>query len=693
MARTPALLVPNTPEGKFYNALPDIPRRITDAVDGVIRKAAGNAVDLAGYPLFEGSKDGLTQLLLDAINVFSFDDVKQYGFQNAAKLIQNLPIFPSDEVGELVDFGAGKTPVEVAARRLPNGYFRFPAATSYALLGKIYKEGGTYKTLDQLGGKPKVFYDFNFGVCFSDEVAYWFTADPPVGLFGLDPVQKIMSQLLANFDKENSSGSAWQALGAQVLLRKIAQDFIKRTNLQDINQLGVRDGTVQIDVQQQESYIVETIPVNEFFNRQTGEVYWNPYWLDSFFIASYGEGEGITEAVLDDDGGVYRLRTVGRATGLKAFLSSPIFKIASLGLAIWGIGAALASISTAGVGVANVAQLTASVNNLPGVDLGIVGDVAAGISGGIKLAAGIPGANSMFDFDTGSFDLPEFDAGGFDMVGLDFDIPVIDSGLLEINFTFEDIGANVIDFDDSIFADYGLEATDLIPDDFGNIFTVTGDAVQLTPEAYVKSIYIDEGGNYRDYTNNVLLSQQEADMVFNESGLDDDAVFAELANRAQGLAGNSFVAQAGPNGRPAGTPQPAAKGEVPWFQALSQEVMGWFKTVTSYSLAKEQLQKTGRYTPPYQTSPTGTPYSQVPGVPVRRADGTVVTNNGNGTQTIQYPSGQVQTVPVSVNPSGFQGGQFTPGSFGGQLIPGVNNSTLLIAGAGLVAVALLARRK
>jgi hypothetical protein len=69
-----------------------------------------------------------------------------------------------------------------------------------------------------------------------------------------------------------------------------------------------------------------------------------------------------------------------------------------------------------------------------------------------------------------------------------------------------------------------------------------------------------------------------------------------------------------------------------------------------------------------------------------------VTNNGNGTQTIQYPNGQTQTVPVSVNPSGFTGSQLTPGSFGGQLIPGVTNSTLLIAGAGLVAVALLARR-
>ena len=690
MARTPALLVPATPEGRFYNALPDFAARIANAVDPLIRQAAGDLKDLAGAPLFNGSKERLERLLLDAINQFSFDEVKAYGVQRLAQLFATLPIFPSDDAGELVDFAAGKTPLEVLARRLPNGLYRFPAATAYALLGRIWLRDGAYRYIDEYGGAPRVFYDVNYGVCFSEEVAYWMTADPPVGLFGLDPVQKIMSQLLANFDKENSSGGAWQALGAQVFLRKIAEDFIKRTNLQDINQLGVRDGTAQIDVQQQESYIVETIPVNEFFNRQTGEVYWNPYWATSFFIASYGEGDGITEAVLDDDNGVYRLRTVGRATGIKAFLSSPIFKIVSLGLAIWGIGAALASISTAGATVANVAQLTASVNNLPGVDLGTVGDVAAGISGGIKLAAGIPGANSMFDFDEGSFDVPAFDAGGFDMVGLDFDIPVIDPSLFDFNLTLEDIGANVIDFDTSVFADYGLEATDLIPDDFGNIFTVTGEAVVLDPETYVKSIYIDEGGNYRDYTNNVLLSQAEADTIFNESGLDDDAVFAELANRAQGLAGNAFVAQPGPAGRPAGTPAPAAQGEVPFFQALSQEVMGWFKTITSYSLAKEQLEKTGRYTPPYQTNPNGTAYPQVPGVPVRRADGSTVVNNGNGTQTIQYPNGQVQTVPTNLNPQSFNQSQF---GGGGALIPGVSNQTLLIAGAGLLAVALLARRK
>jgi hypothetical protein len=680
MARTPALLVPATPEGRFYNALPDFAARIANAVDPLIRQAAGDLKDLAGAPLFNGSKERLERLLLDAVNQFSFDDVKAYGVQNVAKLLTNLPIFPSDDAGELVDFAAGKTPLEVLARRLPNGTYRFPAATSYALLGRIWLRDGAYRYIDEYGGAPKIFFDATYGVTFSEEIAYWMTADPPVGLFGLDAVTKIAGQLLERFDKQGSSGAAWQQIGPQAFIKRVAERFIAITGLDDINDLGLAPTTREVIDAYTGFASIED--VYSYIDLRTGRVIDIDPSLYGFTIEGFGEGEGFTWASLLYENGQWVFRTTGEATGLKAFLSSDLFKIVSIGLAIWGIGAALASISTGGATFLNVAQLTASVDNLPGVDLGVVGDVAKGLSFGINAASSIPGAESMFDFEPGSFDLPEFDAGGFD-------IPVVDPGSLEVSLTLEDIGAGVIDFDTSIFADFGLEATDLIPDDFGNIFTVTGEAVMLDPETYVKSIYIDEGGNYRDYTNRVLLSQPEADAIFNESGADNDAVFAELATRAQGLAGNAFVAEAGPNGRPAGTPAPAARGEVPFFQVVSEQVMGWFKTITAYSLAKEQLEKTGRYTPPYQTNTNGTDYSQVPGVPVRRADGSTVVNNGNGTQTIQYPNGQVQTVPTNLNPQSFNQSQFG----GGALIPGISNQTLLIAGAGLLAVALLARRK
>ena len=635
MARTPALLVPNTPEGKFYNALPDVAPRIAEAIDRAIRQAAPSAVDLTGHPLFSGSKEALTQLLLNAINAWSFDDVKQRGFQATAQLIASLPIFPSDDAGEIVDFSQGKTPVEVLARRLPNGLYRFPVATSYALLGRVVADWdrGTYLYLSELGGPEKIFYSFEYGVCFSEQVAYWMTANPPVGLFGLSATTKVMSQLAERLDRSQSSGGAWEALGPQQLLSFTAQKFIQATGLTDINDLS--------------------------FESNVGE---------QFYIGDFAQGEGITYAYLIWVNNAWRFVTIGQATGLKAFLQSagPLLKIASIALAFYGIGAALASISSGGATFLNVAQLTASVDNLPGVDLGVVGDIASGVTTGINLSEKI-GTTAMDDF----YDIG--DIGSFD---------VIDPGAFDITLTLEDIGANVVDFDDSIFAGLGLDATDLLPDEFGNVFTVTGEAVALDPETYVKTIYLDEFGNYRDFSNEVVLSKAEADIAFNERGLDEDVANA-LAEKVRGLSGSTFVAQPGSDNRPDGTPAPAAQGERPFFQTLSQEVMSWFKTVTSYSLAKEQLEKTGRYTPPYQTNPNGTPYSQVPGVPIKRADGSTVINNGNGTQTIAYPDGRVQTVPTSLNP-----GQFA----GGQLIPGLSNQTLLIAGGALLAVALLSRR-
>ena len=674
MARTAALLVPNTPEGQFYNALPNVAPRIAEAIDRAIRQAAPSAVDLTGHPLFSGSKEALTQLLLNAINAWSFDDVKQRGFQATAQLIASLPIFPSDDAGEIVDFSQGKTPVEVLARRLPNGLYRFPVATSYALLGRVVADWdrGTYLYLSELGGPEKIFYSFEYGVCFSEQVAYWMTANPPVGLFGLSATTKVMSQLAERLDRSQSSGGAWEALGPQQLLSFTAQKFIQATGLTDINDLGF----VEASYTEMNDGVTQEYTAIQFIDLKTQRIITQPAVIgEQFYIGDFAQGEGITYAYLTWVDNAWRFVTIGQATGLKAFLQSagPLLKIASIALAFYGIGAALASISSGGATFLNVAQLTASVDNLPGVDLGVVGDIASGATTGINLAEKI-GTTAMDDF----YDIG--DIGSFDVGSFDFD--VIDPGAFDITLTLEDIGANVIDFDDSIFAGLGLDAKDLLPDDFGNIFTVTGEAVALDPETYVKTIYLDEFGNYRDFSNEVVLSKAEADIAFNERGLDEDVANA-LAEKVRGLSGSTFVAQPGSDNRPDGTPAPAAQGERPFFQTLSQEVMSWFKTVTSYSLAKEQLEKTGRYTPPYQTNPNGTAYSQVPGVPIKRADGSTVINNGNGTQTIAYPDGRVQTVPTSLNP-----GQFA----GGQLIPGVSNQTLLIAGGALLAVALLSRR-
>ena len=674
MARTPALLVPNSPEGRFYNALPDVAVKVAASVDQTIRQAAPSAVDLAGHPLFEGSQEGLTQLLAAAINQFSFEEVKQFGFQKAAQWISTLPIFPTTEVGEIVDFSGGKTPVEVLARRLPNGLYRFPPATSYALLGRVFDDNGTYRTLAELGGETKVFYDFVYGVCFSEQVAYWLTANPPVGLLGLDAVTKVTGQLLERLDKTQSSGGAWKALGPQALLRMTAEKFMARTRLSDINDLGFVEDTFIVNDESGRYEVIGTAFIDVKTKRRITE----PAAVDhSFFIGDFSQGEGITYAYLQWINGEWHFVTYGKLTGLKGFLQDfgPLIKVASVVLAFYGIGAALASISSSGVGFLNVAQLTASVDNLPGVDLGVVGDIAAGVSGGVKLAGSIPGVSTMFDFG-------------------DFDLSLVDPGSFDVELTLEDIGIDTLDVE-GLLADFSqlsgiqLDPGDLFTDEFGNVFNVAGEAAVLDPETYVKTIYFDEQGNVLDYTNNVLVDRETAMQAYDENG--DQGVIDKIMESTVGRGGTSFVAQPGGVNRPDGTPAPAARGEIPIFQQISQEVLGWFKTITSYSLAKEQLQKTGRYTPPYATNPNGTPYSQLPGVPVRRTDGSIVTNNGNGTQTVVTPDGRVTTTPTSVNPRSFSNSQFS--GAGGQLIPGVGNQTLILAGVGLIAVLLLARRK
>jgi hypothetical protein len=88
---------------------------------------------------------------------------------------------------------------------------------------------------------------------------------------------------------------------------------------------------------------------------------------------------------------------------------------------------------------------------------------------------------------------------------------------------------------------------------------------------------------------------------------------------------------------------------------------------------------TGKYTPTYATSAYGTPRVQAVGVPITQPDGTVITNNGNGTQTVRSPTGQISTMST-----GFTSSQ---GSILSGL--GVSSNTLLIGGGVLLAVLLL----
>jgi len=398
------------------------------------------------------------------------------------------------------------------------------------------------------------------------------------------------------------------------------------------------------------------------------------------------DGEGCTfyYVALDPAG-----KVVVRSYGEVENWGRIILFVAGAALAITGIGAAVASIAAEGITLANAAGLVSGIGALPGVDLGVAEVIAGGISSGLKLVDTLPGGTNVLNFGDFDVDIPDWDVlpdvsvpGGFDLGvsvpgGLDLDISLPDLGVDLAPGALDDIVNNLVNFD------IDIAATDVFVDELGNVFDITGAAIAVDPDIYVKSIYVDELGNIYDYSNNVILGADEAIQIFDELG--SDALDAKLAEILDGQAGDTLVSREAAGGRPAGAPQPGGQVQVPtWLEGALSLVKAYF----SYDLAREQIKRTGRYTPSYTTNTTGQRVPQVPGVPVRQADGSVVVNNGDGTITTTRPDGSVFRSAASLNP-----GTFNPALPGGSLIPGVSNTTaLLLAGGAVLAVALLSRR-
>lgn len=632
---TPALLVPDTPEGKLYKQLPLIMGKIAGRAHE--QAAQLNLISAVNGWMTEGAAEHLHLLLLNQLAGFEFSAAQDIGAAGMVRWLNQMPLFtwnpdiPQVQGQFYVPF-TQKDGTRIRKFNLPfqerePGLFAAHPTIAYGYLGKMPNYEGVRGYINEGGGVCFAVYHPHHGVLFSKGLIQT-TALALRIMFERLEFDANWNELIADKTPRVADNS-YMGQGAWALLDEFA--IIERKQ-------GSR------------GQIYVTATVNPAFALATVFP-----WPANFANQPLAIVKPLTELASKVESSLAKQQRM------------ELLQFGAAVLTIAGIGLSINAIASQGAGFANVAKLIGSLDNLPGIDLGAVGDVAKGISGGINLANTIPGGVNMFEFE--DVNLGDFNVGEF-------------AG--DIELTFEDIGVNVSpDFDFSIFDDYGLEAGDLLGDEFGNIFTVAGDAVTLSPEDYIKTIYVDESGNYRDFSNNVVLSQPEADYIFNESGADNDAVFEEIATRASMLSGNSFVSMEGSANRPAGTPSPAAQVQVPMFTQVSDALLSWVKTLTSYSLAKEQLEKTGRYTSPYATNPQGQSYSQVPGVPVRRADGSIVTNNGNGTQTVQFADGRVQTLPTNFSASG---------AMGGQLIAGVSNQTLLLAGAGVLAALLIARR-
>lgn len=270
---------------------------------------------------------------------------------------------------------------------------------------------------------------------------------------------------------------------------------------------------------------------------------------------------------------------------------------------------------------------------------------------------------------------------GFNITPPDFGEPEI---VLGDDISLDDLGLSIdldsilgnLEFPENLT----IPADAIIPDDAGNLFTVDGHFVEMSADQYLESLYPDEGGNIRGPDNSVILSADEGIRY-----LDDPQGLADaLRRKIEPLQGETTIPPLNvPSIRPINIPPPAGQTKTPiidWAKTADQLL----KTAVSIGGSIKAIAN-GTFRPQYGTSPYGTARPPV-GVPVRQADGSTVVNNGNGTQTIRYPDGRVQTMPTTYTSTGMAG------NYGQSLIPGVPNTALLIGGGLVLAALLLSRR-
>jgi hypothetical protein len=252
--------------------------------------------------------------------------------------------------------------------------------------------------------------------------------------------------------------------------------------------------------------------------------------------------------------------------------------------------------------------------------------------------------------------------------------------------------------DEAAVAAAGVDPNAVLVSDDGELVDVKGQTVGYTAETFANGINVDDKGNILGPDNRVIITKAEADAILaandaacaaapgswkTVAGLGavclspTQAIANEITSRVASQAGKTVVPGQGSSVRPANIPPPNPNG------VKLPEAVGWAaaaETITRsaanvLSIIKQVENGTYR---PGATNPIGTVRPPVPGFPVRQADGSVVVNNGNGTQTITYPNGTSKTMSTAV--AGV-------GTFGG-----ISSNTLLLVGAGLAA-ALLLRRK
>ena len=247
--------------------------------------------------------------------------------------------------------------------------------------------------------------------------------------------------------------------------------------------------------------------------------------------------------------------------------------------------------------------------------------------------------------------------------------------------TFEDIGVDLDAFDlDAIIAEneFNLKSIDLtidseLPDSAGNVFNGVGEAVEYDLKNYWDGIGVNaQTGDVVDPYNRILISGDQA-MQMSEAEIQ-----AELDRVYKESQGQTVASGKPYSSRKADLPPPAGQVKIPTLLDQTSYADKLLKAAVSIGASVKAISN-GTFRPSYSMSPYGTARVQAVGVPITQPDGSVIVNNGNGTQTIRYPNGQTKTIGSNYSSTGMFGG--------------ISSTTLLIGGGVLLAALLLARRK
>lgn len=435
--------------------------------------------------------------------------------------------------------------------------------------------------------------------------------------------------------------------------------------------------------------------------------------VDYYFNKTNGKrfvplGEGFWESAYEGKGGVYykvKFTNTGLPvfytqhfeTGLKAELA-PFLPILAIVAGFYGLPLIVGESILGAVGIAvETSAISTTIGNiaintvLTGGDVGAaIAKSAAGAAGGYvgdfagtgldsveigKIAAATATAAIQGKDPTNAAALTALTLGISSMGEDEYIFDDTDT------ITFEDIGVDLDAFDlDAIIAEneFNLESIDLtvdseLPDDIGNVFNGVGEAVELDYETYTRGISVNaETADVVDPYNRVLIpGDQAVQMTEAEIQAELDRVIKQSQGQTV-ASGRSFAT------RNADLPPPAAQVRVPTILDQTSYADKLLKVAVSIGASIKSISN-GTFRPSYSMSPYGTARVQAVGVPITQPDGSVIVNNGNGTQTIRYPNGQTKTVGTTYSSTGMFGG--------------ISSTTLLIGGGVLLAALLLSRRK